>query len=238
MAQNTTAVKKVAFITGAAGNLGTAVTKKFLQEGYHVVATLEPAVDNSAFLAAYPNTETYTIDVMQETPMAELVKQVFERHQRIDAGIFLVGGFAMGNLADTSDALLDKMFRLNFKSAFFSAKPIFEYMVKQGFGNLVFIGARAGLDLKNGGYAVAYGLSKSLVFRLAELFNGEGNAKGVSASVIVPSIIDTPQNRAAMPDADYKSWIKPDELADAIYFTCSTVGSKLRDTVLKVYHDA
>jgi hypothetical protein len=73
---------------------------------------------------------------------------------------------------------------------------------------------------------------------LAELFNGEGNAKGVSASVIVPSIIDTPQNRAAMPDADYKSWIKPDELADAIYFTCSTVGSKLRDTILKVYHDA
>lgn len=119
MAQNTATVKKVAFITGAAGNLGMAVTKKFLQEGYHVVATLEPAVDNSAFLAAYPETETYTIDVTQEAPMAELVKQVIERHQRIDAGIFLVGGFAMGNLTDTSEALLEKMFRLNFKSTFF-----------------------------------------------------------------------------------------------------------------------
>ncbi|MFN3385710.1 MAG: SDR family NAD(P)-dependent oxidoreductase [Candidatus Thermochlorobacter sp.] len=238
MAQDATAVKKIAFITGAAGNLGTAVTKKFLSEGYHVIATLEPGHDNTAFLAAYPDAETHTIDVTQEEQMAELVKRTAAQHQRIDAGIFLVGGFAMGNLAETNETALDKMFRLNFKSAFFSAKPVFEQMLKQGFGNLVFIGARAGLDLKNGSYAVAYGLSKSLVFRLAELFNAEGNPKGVSASVIVPSIIDTPQNRASMPNADYKSWIKPEELADAIYFTCSTVGSKLRDTVLKVYHDA
>ncbi|MCS7012252.1 MAG: SDR family NAD(P)-dependent oxidoreductase [Chloroherpetonaceae bacterium] len=231
-------MKKIALITGAAGNLGVAVVRKFLAEGYHIVATLEPGIDNSAFLAAFPSVETETVDVTLEEPMRGLVQRIVQQHQRLDAGIFLVGGFAMGSLAETDDKALDKMIRLNFKSAFFSAKPVFAQMIQQGFGNLVFIGARAGLDLKSGGYAVAYGFSKSLVFRLAELLNAEGNARGVSASVIVPSIIDTPQNRAAMPNADYKSWIKPEELADAIYFTCSTVGSKLRDTVLKIYHDA
>jgi NAD(P)-dependent dehydrogenase (short-subunit alcohol dehydrogenase family) len=82
---------------------------------------------------------------------------------------------------------------------------------------------------------VAYGLAKSLIFRLSELMNDEAKGKNVVTSVVVPSTIDTPQNRKAMPDADPSNWVKPEAIADIIYFYCTNTAAALREPVINVY---
>ncbi len=231
--------KKTAIITGGAGNLGRAVVKKFLELDYRLAVTLEPNVQiEDDFRNQSPHLECYELDVTNEEKSANFVKKCVQQHGRLDAAIMLVGGFAPGTIADLTQDTIEKMLRLNFYSALAIAKPAFEVMKAQKGGRLIFIGARAGLDLKNGTYAVEYGLSKSLLFRLAELFNAEGNAEGVVASVIVPSVIDTPANRASMPNANFDDWVKPEMIAESIAFLCSDAGGALRDAILKVYHKA
>jgi NAD(P)-dependent dehydrogenase (short-subunit alcohol dehydrogenase family) len=85
---------------------------------------------------------------------------------------------------------------------------------------------------------VAYSLSKSLVFRLAELFNESGKSKNISATVLVPSTIDTPQNRASMPDADFAKWVPAASIADVVAFLLTDSGHMVRETVVKVYNGA
>ena len=85
---------------------------------------------------------------------------------------------------------------------------------------------------------VAYGLAKSLVVRLAELMNIEAKGKNVVTSLVVPSTVDTAQNRKAMPNAHFSDWIKPEDIAQIIYFYSSLKADSLRETVIKVYNNA
>jgi short-subunit dehydrogenase len=85
---------------------------------------------------------------------------------------------------------------------------------------------------------VAYALSKSLLFRLAEILNADAKGKDVVTSVVVPSTIDTSANRRDMADADFSKWVKPEQLAEIFYFICSNVAAPLRDPVWKVYNNA
>jgi NAD(P)-dependent dehydrogenase (short-subunit alcohol dehydrogenase family) len=231
--------KKMVIITGGAGNLGRAVVKKFLELNYHIAVTLEPTMQvDEAFRTQSPDLDLYELDVTDEQKAENFVKQCAEKYGRIDAVVMLVGGFSLGIIKEMTQSGFEKMLRLNFYSALAVAKPAFEVMKRQKGGRLIFIGARAGLDLKNGTYAVEYGLSKSLLFRLSELLNAEGNAVGVTSSVVVPSVIDTPANRTSMPNANFDEWVKPEVIAETIAFLCSDAGGALRDTILKVYHNA
>jgi NAD(P)-dependent dehydrogenase (short-subunit alcohol dehydrogenase family) len=108
-------------------------------------------------------------------------------------------------------------------------------MAGAAYGRLVFIGARPALKASQGKGLIAYALSKSLLFKVAELLNEEGKNKNVVASVVVPSTIDTPANRASMPDADPNNWVKPEEIADVLELICSDKGNVLREPVYKVY---
>ena len=85
---------------------------------------------------------------------------------------------------------------------------------------------------------VAYSLAKSLIFRLVELMNDEAKGKNVVTSVVVPSTIDTPQNRKSMPDVNPANWVKAEQIADIIYFYCSEKAEVLREPVIKVYSNA
>jgi NAD(P)-dependent dehydrogenase (short-subunit alcohol dehydrogenase family) len=85
---------------------------------------------------------------------------------------------------------------------------------------------------------VAYGLTKSLLFRLAELMNDEAKGHNVVTTVVAPSTIDTPDNRKAMPDADYSKWVKPEAIADVIALHSSSVADIIREPVVKVYGNA
>ncbi len=150
-----------------------------------------------------------------------------------------MGDFDIGNLSQTDGDQLKKMFTLNFESAFYLAKELFAQMAIQSSGGHIFlVGARPALLPEAGKNMMAYALSKSLIFELASLLNAEGKKKGVVTSVIVPSTLDTPQNRRAMPDAHFTDWVKPEDVAQIMRFTISQPAKVLREPIIKVYGNA
>jgi NAD(P)-dependent dehydrogenase (short-subunit alcohol dehydrogenase family) len=228
---------KVAVITGASGNLGQAVVKKFIAEGYKVIGTVIP---NDPVPMNFPpdKFEKVVVDLMNEEDSGKFIRSIVDKYKTIDATVLTVGGFAMGGIADTSAADIMKQYKLNFETAYNIARPVFVQMMKQNSGRIFIIGAKPGLNAANGKGMIAYGLAKSLIFRLAELINDEAKGKNVVASVVVPSTIDTPQNRNAMPDVDFTNWVKPDDIANVIYYHCTDEASVLRETMIKVYNNS
>lgn len=228
---------KTAIVTGASGNMGQAVVKKFLAAGYHVVGTIIPN-DPVPFDIDDAKLEKVIVDLMNEEDSDQFVKSVISKYGSVDVAVLTVGGFAMGKLADTNSADIHKQYKLNFETAYHVARPAFVQMMQQGSGRIFLIGSRPGLSAKDGKGMVAYGLGKSLLFRLAELMNDEAKGHNVVTGVVVPSTIDTPQNRNAMPDASFDHWVKPEAIANAIWFYCTDEAAVLREPLIKVYNNA
>jgi NAD(P)-dependent dehydrogenase (short-subunit alcohol dehydrogenase family) len=231
------AMQKTTLITGAHGNLGRAVVQRFLVD-QSVVIGVDATKHSSSENESVANCEFHTVDLMNEDAANAFVQSVVAKHSRIDVAVLTVGGFAMGSIAETKTSDIAQQYKLNFETAYNVARPVFLQMMKQGAGRLFLVGARPALSAAGSKGMVAYGLAKSLIFRLAEMMNDEAKGLSVSVNVIVPSIIDTPQNRAAMPDADVAKWVRPEQIAEAIAFHASERASALREAVIKVYGDA
>ena len=180
-------MSKTIIITGAAGNMGTAVTNRLWEEGHTIEATVGPR--NNPDELNKERLQATLVNLLDEQATARYIEQVKQRHEQVDAAILLVGGFAMGDIAATDGALLDS-------------------------------------------------ITKSLLFRLAEIINEEGKAHGITAPVIVPSTLDTAINRQVMPDADFSTWVPLEEVGKAISFLLSSTGTMLREPVLKLYNQA
>jgi NAD(P)-dependent dehydrogenase (short-subunit alcohol dehydrogenase family) len=118
------------------------------------------------------------------------------------------------------------------------ARPLLAHMQQNNYGRLIFVGARPALQAAQGKDLLAYALTKSLLFKLAEFINEETKGKNITASVIVPSTIDTALNRQSMPNANPADWVTPAALADAMEFIVSDKGNPLRETVFKIYNNA
>lgn len=228
---------KTVIITGANGNLGTAVTRFFLDKDYQVIATVANEAMKAGLTFA-PQLDVHVVDLADETAAANFIKLVIDQYHSIDAALLLVGGFAMGSVADTSSADIDQQVSLNFKTAYHVARPLFQHMLTKGQGRVVFIGARPALEPSAGKNLVAYGLSKSLLFTLADYMNEEAKGKNVTATVVAPSTLDTALNRKSMPDVNPDSWVKPEALAAILEFIVSDAGAPLRESVYKVYNNA
>ncbi|HEX2608061.1 MAG TPA: SDR family NAD(P)-dependent oxidoreductase [Flavisolibacter sp.] len=228
---------KTVIITGANGNLGAAVTKTFLGKGYKVIATVvHPEAIKD--LPPHENLQVQAVDLTNEAATREFIQQAIDANTAIDGALLLVGGFAMGSVKETSSSDIKKQISLNFETAYHVAAPLFQHMLSKNSGRLVFIGARPSLVAADGKSLVAYGLSKSLLFKLAEYLNEEAKGKNVTATVVVPSTLDTPLNRKNMPDVNPDNWVQPEGLAAILEFVCSDTGMPLRETVLKVYNNA
>ena len=226
---------KTAIVTGASGNMGQSVVKKFLAEGYFVIGTLAPG-NHVAVESNGKNFETAVVDLMNEEAAQQFVQFASVKHDRIDVAVLTVGGFAMGKIADTKTSDIEKQYKLNFETAYNTARPIFVQMLEQGSGRIFLIGSKPGSSMKNSKGMIGYGLAKSLIFRLAELMNEEAKGTNVVTSVVVPSTIDTPQNRKSMPDAHYENWVKPETIASVIHFYCTEEAAALREPVIKIYN--
>lgn len=224
-------------ITGANGNLGAATVKKFLDTGYRVIA-IDHSGSHLDFAKGNDRFELHAVDLTDEGAVAAFIKDTIGRHGKIDGALLLVGGFAMGDIAVTGKTELDKMFTLNFNTVYYAARPLLAHMLQNDAGRLVFIGARPALKAEDGKNMLAYALSKSLLFKLAEYINAAAKGKNVSASVVVPSTIDTEINRKEMPQANFAHWVRPEQLADVLEFICSDKGLPLREPVYKVYNNA
>ena len=170
---------------------------------------------------------------MNEDDSQKAIASIVSKYGGIDAAILTVGGFAMGHITETRTADIMKQYKLNFETAYNGARPVFLQMVKQNGGRIFLIGSRPGLEAKSGKGMIAYGLAKSLIFRLAELMNEEGKQHNVVTCVIVPSTIDTPQNRKAMPDANPNNWVKAEEIGRVICYYCTDEARSLREPAIK-----
>jgi|TARA_R110002049_G_scaffold98012_1_gene238679 NAD(P)-dependent dehydrogenase (short-subunit alcohol dehydrogenase family) len=216
-------------ITGSAGNLGSAVVSKFKREGFKVIAIVSPGSD----LEVEEADDVYHVNVTDEQSVKDFSKEYQVQYGSLECMALLVGGFAMGGIEETTSKDIEKMIQLNFFSAFNMVKHFIPLMRKANNGTFLFVGAKPALQPNEGKDVLAYALSKSLVIDLADFIANETADLKVRSHVFVPSIIDTPQNRAAMPDADFGDWVKTEEIAEAMHYAATN--ASLRNMTFKLY---
>jgi NAD(P)-dependent dehydrogenase (short-subunit alcohol dehydrogenase family) len=212
---------KTVLITGAAGNLGKAVAAAFGAAGASL-ALLD--LDHEMLRSAYPGEERQRFlvsgDLLQPGSVAAAVENALRHFGRIDVLCNLAGGFRMGTpIHETSRDLWRLMMHLNAGTVINTARAVVPRMLAAGSGKIVNIGAMAGLAGKAD--MGAYCASKSAVIRLTEAMALELRDKGINVNCVLPGTLDTPQNRAAMPQADPRRWVGTDALADVVVFLAS-----------------
>lgn len=224
-------------VTGATGNLGQAVVRQLHQQGFRILFTTAPGGDTHAY-ADY-GAVGYPVDLLDEAAVGRFVAQVTEEHGPVRAAVLLVGGFATGDLRSSDRASVEKMFQLNFLTAYHLTRPLLKHFDGlTGRRHVIFIGSRPALQPAEGKDFFGYALSKSLLLRMAEVINAEAPHGNISASVVIPATMDTAANRAAMPTANFADWVPTERVAEAIGFLLTDTGTMLRETVLKVYNNA
>jgi NAD(P)-dependent dehydrogenase (short-subunit alcohol dehydrogenase family) len=219
-------------ITGAAGNLGQVLTTTFLEKGWQVLAVIGTS---DVLPISHTALEVVKADLLEEGTGERILQNRLFASGGPDAAVLTVGGFAIGDLRGTDRAALRAQLRLNVETAYEVAQPVWMGMMQRGRGRIFLIGSRPGSDMRQSTGTVAYGMAKSLVFRLAELMNESALGTDVVTTVVVPSVIDTPQNRRSMPDADPGNWVTPKSIADTIFYYCTEESAAMREPVLKIY---
>jgi NAD(P)-dependent dehydrogenase (short-subunit alcohol dehydrogenase family) len=209
------------FITGAAGALGNAVAKAFDAAGANTILIGRDIARLEAACGAASERRMFAIaDLRNAASVAAAARAAAERFGRIDALCNIAGGFAMGTpVHATSDAQWDELFDLNVRSLRNAVAAVVPGMLDGQGGKVVNIASgSARQGLANMG---AYCASKDVVIRLTESMSAELRAQGINVNCILPGTIDTPDNRAAMPNADRSKWVAPEALADVILYLCS-----------------
>jgi len=229
---------KVALITGASGNVGSALARSFRKAGAKL-ALVDRHVDllEEAFpdLVKVPECFlTSCADLTVKDDVDGVVADVFRHFGRIDVLVHTVGGFRAGTpLHETKLATLDFMLNLNAKTVFITNQAVIGTMMQQGSGKIINLAARAGLQGRAN--MAAYSASKAAVIRLTESAAAEVKAHGINVNCILPGTIDTPQNRQAMPDADFSRWVAPESLADVVLFLASEAARDIHGAAVPVY---
>ncbi len=172
-------------------------------------------------------------DLTDPSAVDSMIEAVQDHFGRIDILVNIAGGFRAGRpLYKTSLSDWDMMINLNARSVFITCQSVIPLMLSQGYGKIINIASRAAL----GGEAFqsAYSASKAAVVRLTESMAAELKEAGINVNCIMPGIIDTPQNRAAMPSADFSKWVAPAAVADVILFLASDNARALHGASLPV----
>ena len=232
---------KVALVAGGTGGLGRAVSLAFLQEDAKVVVTYRQQKEFDALKDATvdhaSSIEGHRVDVTDEIAARQLVDRVLAEHHHIDALVNTVGAYAGGvNLWELEPKIFEQMLALNLRSGYMLARATIPAMLKQKRGAIVNVAAKAALD--HGAGASAYAASKAGALALMESLAAEVKGSGVRVNTILPSIIDTEANRAAMPKADFAKWPKPADIARVILFLCSDEAKVIHGASLPVYGDS
>jgi NAD(P)-dependent dehydrogenase (short-subunit alcohol dehydrogenase family) len=213
-------------ITGASGGLGSAVCQEFLVSGAKVIGVDHGWKAPAAFA-------TISADVSTAEGCESMVTQALE-YGPLDALVHLVGGFAGGSgVAETSDETWDKMMNINLRTAFCCIRAALRPMQAAGRGRIVAVGTRMAVE-PSPNFA-AYAVSKAALVALVKNVAAEGQKFGVTANVILPSTIDTPANRAAMPKADFSRWVKPESIARLLVFLVSDAAADTSGAVIPIY---
>ena len=226
---------KVIIVTGAAGNVGSALAAILASRGARIIAvdTVKDRLDKA--VAALPGSGHLALsayNLVDPAATEALVAHVIATTGRLDGVGTTVGGFAMGKLAETGLDQWELMFNLNIKTTWNIYRAATPAIIQSGGGALVGIGSVAGL--KAGAEVAAYAATKAGVMRLTESLADELRASHIRVNAVLPTTIDTPQNRAAMPDADTSRWVTPAEVGEAMAFLLSAAASGVTGQLLQV----
>ncbi|HUF91180.1 MAG TPA: SDR family NAD(P)-dependent oxidoreductase [Candidatus Limnocylindria bacterium] len=231
------ATPRAALVTGGTGALGQAIVRRLLAEGATVTVPYIVDAERERLLAAVGEHDRARItlqraDVTDDRVMGDLVRSVTTRHGGVHILVSAVGGFAGGALVDTDRATWDHMIALNLTSVFVAARAAVPGMVAGGYGRIVIIASRAVVP-PSGGF-IAYTAAKAGVIAFTQALATEVKAAGVTANAVLPSTMDTPANRAAMPGADPKTWVPVEAVADAVGFLAAESSGHITGTSLAI----
>jgi NAD(P)-dependent dehydrogenase (short-subunit alcohol dehydrogenase family) len=229
---------QVAIVTGAAGNLGAAVARAFRVAGAKL-ALID--LSSEHFPSIFPDLAQSPdcffappTDGADPGAVAPAVDEIKRRFGRIDILVNTVGGYRAGApLHETPLSDWDFMLDLNARSVFVMCQAVIPHMLGRNHGRIVNVASRAALR-GDAGHA-AYSASKAAVVRLTESMDAELKDRGVNVNCVMPAIIDTPQNRSAMPDADFGRWVAPEAVADVILFLASEGARAIHGAAIPVY---
>jgi NAD(P)-dependent dehydrogenase (short-subunit alcohol dehydrogenase family) len=215
-------------VAGGTGALGTAVVRELVGAGYSVVATwiVPEERERLASLAV----ELVEADLF-DAAAAELAVAAVDD---LEAVVNLVGGFSAGlRVHETDPEDFERMIRLNLTPAFMLARAAMPRMVDRGGGAFVGVSARPALRPFAG--AAGYITGKAAVLALIQALDAEYRDGGVRCNAILPSVIDTPANRAAQPDADWSRWVPPEDIAKVVRFLVSEESAPTSGAAIPVY---
>jgi len=226
--------KKTVLITGAAGNLGAAVAELLSARGAHLVLL---DLRREGLEQRYGRTADrhmlLPVNLLASADVQAAVLAAQQRFGRIDVLCNLAGGFRMGPpVHATQDGDWDFLMDVNVRTLLNMVRAVVPGMLAAGGGSIVNVGAQSAL--RGAAHMGAYCASKSAVIRLTESMAAELREQNIRVNCVLPSIIDTPENRAAMPEADPARWVSPQDLAQAIAFLASDAARAVHGVALPV----
>jgi len=222
---------RVVAVTGGFGQLGLAVVRAAIDAGAHVAALdrARPPVDASVLAGTLALGE---LDLADADVAVKALSQVATRFGGLDGLVNVAGTFRWETLEQGSLDTWDLLYRVNLRSAASASRAALPHLLKRGGGRIVNIGA--GAASKAGAGMGAYAASKAGVAKLTEALGEELKDRGITVNAVLPSIIDTPVNRADMPNADFSRWVKPQAIADVIVFLLSEQASAVTGASIPV----
>lgn len=229
---------RLVIVAGGTGGLGQVVTSRFVEAGAEVVASYLSEAELAIFQADFPQYLDHItfrrLDAFHEDKVVQFVDSIVEEKGVPDGLINLIGGYTLGpQVMDSDPSHFSLMFDLNFHTTFNLCRATLPLMIQAGKGKIVNIGGRVGLFGE--AQHAAYSIAKSSVIRLTEALSSEVKDKGINVNCILPSIIDTPNNRQDMPEADFSRWVSPSDLAEVILFLASDGARAIHGASLPVY---
>jgi len=224
-------------VTGGTGALGEAVAAALLEQ--HALVSI-PCYDASELdgfdLKDSDHLFLQTgIDLTDEQATQQFYKNAVESQGKLWASVHIAGGFAMGKVADTSKKDFMRQVNMNLVTCFNACKVAVNHQQKSGGGRIVNVSSRPGVSPRQGAGRSAYAVSKAGVAALTQSLAAEVVEDGILVNAVVPSVIDTPQNRQSMPNANFERWPKPAEIANQILYLISEQNTLTQGALVPVY---
>jgi NAD(P)-dependent dehydrogenase (short-subunit alcohol dehydrogenase family) len=228
---------QVLLITGATGGLGPTVVHTAADMGARLALTGHAAPDLDALVAdlgmAPGDVFAAPSNATDEASVNDFVGQTIARLGHVDVLLNVAGGYRGGGVLDIDLADWDFLMALNARSVLLMCRAVVPHMLERGRGKVVNVAARTALQVRPG--SAAHSASKSVVIRLTEALSAEVKDKGINVNCVMPSTIDTPANRAAMPKADFSKWATPQEVANVMLFLASDAASGIHGATVPIF---
>lgn len=231
-------MSKTVVITGGTGGLGSALVRRLLPKDYRLAVTYllpdEAQAFESEFEVDEENLLLTRVDATNAESVNSFIKDVAERWGEIHGLCSLVGGWAGGrDIEETDDVRFERMLDLNLRSAFYSVRASLPYLKEAGWGRILLVGSRGSVDFPEA--QGAFNIAKAGVAALGRSVATELDGTGVTANVLMPSVIDTPATRRSLPFADYVNWPTPDEIASVAEFVLGEESGVMNGALIPVY---